>query len=890
MLRARLAAARAPSFRGATDFALRPVFNSSARSFSSPPPGGVPGSGPTPPAVPRAPGTLATKSFSFADAPAAVAGVVSRVAVASGRGLLSAGRWTATSVHILATDPARARANAARLWVDAKDEMRHYYLGSKLLWAEIKLSVGLLRQIASGLELTRRERQLLRRIMGDLVRVVPLLVVVIVPFAELGLPFLIRFKLLPSQFEKSGERADAYKKSLSSRVELHGVLSEVLADLTKQKAAAAGAGAPSARELLRTLEAVRSGAPMTSGAIVQVAALFKDELTLDTLPHGQLVTLAKYVGLSPFAPDPLLRHQLKVRMKELREDDVFLMREGGAKRLTKDELKAASEARGMRAVGLAEEQYAAQLDEWLTLSVKSEVPVCLLMLSRSFSIAAPFIATSASAPPTAPAAWRASVASDATAAALQEAVSSIPKVTVSEMVLDQAPSAPPTLQSPLPATLPSSPLANAASIGSSAAAQTPVISSSSLSSAPLQVSADAAAGVPVQAAAAPSRTAVPLQSTAASAAPASPSFSHAAPPPTAQSSTVTTAAAAAAAAAADNLSGGVPVSTTAAADSLAILELKLGALANQQILIEAERDAETAATSRDKAAAKAEAAARAAAAAAAEATRLHAEAVDLAARAAAKRALAEAKSAAFIRMRSGDAIVAAAAASRDAAIADAALAVSVAPLASASLGKEKAALDKIKSENAALGVSTAPATAVKAANVAAVTPGVVGSGPDSSSPTSPSVTSTVAGSPHDDTRSPSAAVAELSSATTGDAQSASPPALSPAAPAAAKPADATTTYLRSKLSALSDSIEADISEGEQSSTLRHALTAADANGDGLVSAAEIAAAAVAMKSPLAQDAVDALVRRLDTDKDGLVSIKEVESYLEKAAARENNVK
>ena len=43
-----------------------------------------------------------------------------------------------------------------------------------------------------------------------------------------------------------------------------------------------------------------------AAAIVRAAALFRDELTLDTLPRGQLATLAKFIGLSPYAPAALL--------------------------------------------------------------------------------------------------------------------------------------------------------------------------------------------------------------------------------------------------------------------------------------------------------------------------------------------------------------------------------------------------------------------------------------------------------------------------------------------------------------------------------------------------------------------------------------------------------
>lgn len=44
---------------------------------------------------------------------------------------------------------------------------------------------------------------------------------------------------------------------------------------------------------------------------VQVAQLFRDEITVDNLPRGQLAALAKFAGLSPFAPEPLLRLQVR---------------------------------------------------------------------------------------------------------------------------------------------------------------------------------------------------------------------------------------------------------------------------------------------------------------------------------------------------------------------------------------------------------------------------------------------------------------------------------------------------------------------------------------------------------------------------------------------------
>lgn len=92
--------------------------------------------------------------------------------------------------------------------------------------------------------------------------------------------------------------------------------------------------------------------------------MFKDDVTLENLPRGQLAALAKYLGISPFAPDVLLRYQLRSTLNALREDDQELVREGGTATLNRGELEAACESRGMRAIGLSEWQLRRQLDDW----------------------------------------------------------------------------------------------------------------------------------------------------------------------------------------------------------------------------------------------------------------------------------------------------------------------------------------------------------------------------------------------------------------------------------------------------------------------------------------------------------------------------------------------
>ena len=571
--------------------------------------------------------------------------------MATGRGVMSAYKWTSESITTQRERPAVAREYRAHLWEEAKLEGRHYWMGSKLLAAEVRMSVGLLRQIASGIELTRRERQLLRRIMGDMVRMVPLIVILIVPFAELALPVLLKVfpTFLPSQFQKNELRQDLYRRSLTARIELHGVLADVLADHTaaasKRMTGGTSGDAPSSSSsssaaLLKDVEAVRSGAQLDTSTIVRVASLFKDELTLDTLPHAQLVMLAKYVGLKPFVPDVILRSQLRKKIKEIKEDDVMLLAEGGGQRLTKAELKAACETRGMRAIGLTEQRYAEQLDEWLALSVKSQVPVTLLFLSRSLSLAVAPGAETVAPAGGAPSAWRAPVATDETAAALQESLSAIDQAVVAEMVIDNT-------------VTPE--VVTGVGISSGSGSSSISLASSSVnlvstSNAPEVSTGSTTTGTPLTTAA------IPQQKTR----------------------------------------------------ETAVLKLKLDALAYQESLIAAERESLHAAEALRQAQAESIVKAAAAASAAADPARereafaLAAEASASATRAASAATAAETKHTAFVRLTSKGATSAAVAASAfsevRAAANDEEIAKQLAPLALAGalLGKEKAALEALR--------------------------------------------------------------------------------------------------------------------------------------------------------------------------------------------------
>jgi LETM1 and EF-hand domain-containing protein 1 len=143
-----------------------------------------------------------------------------------------------------------------------------------------------------------------------------------------------------------------------------------------------------AAEFLGFLEKARTGEFVSPEVIIRFSKYFQDELTLDNLPRTQLVNLCKYMSIPSYGSDPFLRFQLRHKIRSLKEDDQKILWEG-IDSLTKIELSEACRERGMRSTGLSKEQYKVALQQWLDLSVNQNVPISLLIMSRSFFLFEP---------------------------------------------------------------------------------------------------------------------------------------------------------------------------------------------------------------------------------------------------------------------------------------------------------------------------------------------------------------------------------------------------------------------------------------------------------------------------------------------------------------------
>jgi len=281
-------------------------------------------------------------------------------------------------------------AKRKAMWATVKQEAHHYWVGAKLLRLEVSIASRHAWRAAQGKQLSRRERAQLTRTTADLIRLVPMVIILVIPLLEFTLPVLLRLfpNMLPSTFEDKLKKEEELKRRLAVRLQLARFLQDTVAEMATDMARHKGSSKDAA-DLAEFLRKVRSGQEVDNAEIVRFARLFNNELTLDHLERVQLVGMCQFVGISVFGTDTFLRNRLRSHLQQIKRDDCEVEEEG-LENLTEDELRAACRARGIRtpfgenAVRFMQ----SQMRDWLDLSLHRGLPSSLLLLSRAFTITA----------------------------------------------------------------------------------------------------------------------------------------------------------------------------------------------------------------------------------------------------------------------------------------------------------------------------------------------------------------------------------------------------------------------------------------------------------------------------------------------------------------------
>lgn len=128
-----------------------------------------------------------------------------------------------------------------------------------------------------------------------------------------------------------------------------------------------------------------TGEKLSNDEIITVSRHLSDAITLENIPRPQLVSICKFLSINAFGTDNFLRYQIRNRMRHIKQDDEMIDQEG-IDSLSFDELKSACHSRGIRTLDVSEERLKSELSQWLYLSLKTEIPSVMLILSRAFSM------------------------------------------------------------------------------------------------------------------------------------------------------------------------------------------------------------------------------------------------------------------------------------------------------------------------------------------------------------------------------------------------------------------------------------------------------------------------------------------------------------------------
>lgn len=269
------------------------------------------------------------------------------------------------------------------IWQRVKHEAVHYYNGFKLLYLEIKIAARLLWQVMNGKMLTRRERRQFLRTAADIFRLVPFLVFLLIPFMEFMLPVAIKLfpNMLPSTFEDKSKKEENKKKQLKVKIQMAKFLQDTVEEMAvtaKQKKTQEVVA-----EFANFFEKIRrKGEQPSNEDILRFSKLFEDQITLDNMSRAQLKAINRLLTLPTIGTNNYLRFQLRMKLRQLRADDLLIQREG-VDSLTEQELQSACQVRGMRAIGVPAARLRSQLRQWLELHLDEQIPASLLLMSRA---------------------------------------------------------------------------------------------------------------------------------------------------------------------------------------------------------------------------------------------------------------------------------------------------------------------------------------------------------------------------------------------------------------------------------------------------------------------------------------------------------------------------
>ncbi len=299
-------------------------------------------------------------------------------------------------------------------WTKVRAGMAHswdwFKNGSLLFRKNFAISKKLMKKKLNGEELSYKEHQVLVTTSSDIAKLIPFSFFVIVPFAELLLPVVVRFypQILPSTYDvnkllgkevatasSSGGESQRSKK-FRARQELIEFFREVSlkTDMDNEVNARIKARNDAINEFKQLL--IKSSFSNSNrrvlpdiDAIRKFVAHFPTDdgnyFKLENLKVEVLESICYLLNIDPFGFRSHVIIQLKRFINELKREDKSIKWDG-INSLSPEELIEANRKRGLPIEHIPEEDLRTQLREWIDLSSNKDIPISLLLWIRAFAV------------------------------------------------------------------------------------------------------------------------------------------------------------------------------------------------------------------------------------------------------------------------------------------------------------------------------------------------------------------------------------------------------------------------------------------------------------------------------------------------------------------------
>ncbi|KAF2070089.1 hypothetical protein CYY_008598 [Polysphondylium violaceum] len=285
---------------------------------------------------------------------------------------------------IVSIEPKPEKGDKKDLMAKIKGVANHYWYGTKLLGKNIGIGIHLIKRIIKGHTLTRRERRLLSQTSADAMRIIPFIIIVLVPFLEFALPIILKFfpNLLPSTYTHENEKLEGKtlrsKGNMSVQAQLKDLLHELSVDSKKNT---------NSTEFYDFMTKVKMGETVTAEQVLKYSKFFKDDIIMEKITRPQLLSMHRYLAggspLTQWYSNEYLKDQIYKKLEKIKQDDILIKKEG-LNSLTLEELVDAAIVRGFKVEGYNRKFIEGQLDQWLDLSLNKSLPPSILILSRAF--------------------------------------------------------------------------------------------------------------------------------------------------------------------------------------------------------------------------------------------------------------------------------------------------------------------------------------------------------------------------------------------------------------------------------------------------------------------------------------------------------------------------